>query len=148
MKKIAQMIKASTSFSAFTGAGISTDCGIPDQRSGPETCLKIGQGTSFSNFPKPQASNKYKDVIKPSLAHMALVELINKNLLSNIISQNIDGLHIASGVHPDKLFELSGNQNIEECKTCGKRIYRDFCVRKASNAPKNHATDRQCTGEC
>jgi mono-ADP-ribosyltransferase sirtuin 6 len=56
----------------------------------------------------------------PSKCHMSLVELMNKGFLKHIISQNIDGLHLKSGIEEEKISELHGNQNIEICEKCKK----------------------------
>ena len=60
-----------------------------------------------------------------------------------IVSQNVDGLHRKSGIHPDKLAELHGNTNLELCLKCGKEHMRDFKVRCAKGAHK-HQTGRKC----
>jgi NAD-dependent SIR2 family protein deacetylase len=61
----------------------------------------------------------------PSLTHMALVELSNKDRLKYVISQNVDGLHRKSGIPPEKMAELHGNSNLEKCIKCGKEYMRD-----------------------
>jgi NAD-dependent SIR2 family protein deacetylase len=87
----------------------------------------------------------------PSKTHMALVELQKRNLLKFIISQNVDGLHRRSGIPSDKIAELHGNTNLEQCKKCGKKYLRDFRTRNAM-AVHDHATgrfcdDKKCNGE-
>ena len=62
---------------------------------------------------------------------MAMVELANRNKLRHVISQNVDGLHLKSGIHPEKLSELHGNINLEVCMTCKRKHMRDFRVRTA-----------------
>ena len=61
-----------------------------------------------------------------------------------LISQNVDGLHLRSGVDPKKISELHGNTNLEICVKCGSRYLRDFRTREASHA-KDHRTSRICT---
>ena len=82
-------------------------------------------------------------VAVPSVTHMAMVELQNREHLQMIISQNVDGLHRKSGIHPDKLAELHGNTNLELCTTCETEQMRDFKVRAAKAAMK-HLTGRKC----
>lgn len=79
----------------------------------------------------------------PTKAHMALVELMNQGYLKHIISQNTDGLHRKSGVPADKISEVHGNRNKEECKKCGYEYMRDFGVRCAKGT-KEHKTGRNC----
>jgi NAD-dependent SIR2 family protein deacetylase len=109
------MILASEHFVAFTGAGISTASGIPDYRSGANTILPTGpgcwetaaniakakkNGTLMKNPPKINFRTAIQKAY-PSKCHMALVELMNKGFLKHIISQNIDGLHLKSGIPVD-----------------------------------------------
>ena len=158
---LAEMIVTSQHMVAFTGAGISTASGIPDYRSGMNTCLPTGPGCWETAANK----QKYKDGMKkrgrslppaqtrsfnvtigqakPSLTHMALVELMNQDHLKCVVSQNIDGLHRKSGIDPDKLAELHGNTNLELCTKCGGEQMRDFRVRCAAKATA-HQTGRIC----
>ena len=99
---------------AFTGAGISTSCGIPDYRSGIQTVLKTGPGTWEKQAQnvgfKP---NKNKIPITnavPSVTHMALVALAEAGHLKYLVSQNTDGLHLRSGFNPSLISELHGNR--------------------------------------
>ena len=74
---------------------------------------------------------------------MALKELIDRDILKCIISQNIDGLHRKSGVPSDKIFELHGNSNLEKCEKCNKDYLRDFNVREGKKFD-DHRTNRVC----
>ena len=74
---------------------------------------------------------------------MALVELMNRDKLNHIISQNIDGLHRKSGIPKDKITEVHGNTNLEICAKCGKDYMRDFRTRTA-NKNTEHKTGRKC----
>lgn len=67
----------------------------------------------------------------PTKAHMSMVELMNKGYLKHVISQNTDGLHRKSGIPADKISEVHGNTNKEECMKCGKEYMRDFRTRTA-----------------
>ncbi len=58
------------------------------------------------------------------------MELQNRGVLKYLVSQNCDGLHKRSGIHPDRISELHGNSNIELCETCGKSYLRDFHARR------------------
>ena len=74
---------------------------------------------------------------------MALKELIDRDILKFIISQNIDGLHRRSGIHADKLAELHGNTNLEICVKCKRHHMRDYNVRTGKQA-RPHMTGRIC----
>ncbi|CAF0869400.1 unnamed protein product [Rotaria sordida] len=79
----------------------------------------------------------------PSVTHMALVELARQNLLHFIVSQNIDGLHLRSGLPSPLIAELHGNSNLEICKKCQTKYLRDFRTRTAAKA-HDHQTTRKC----
>lgn len=114
---------------AFTGAGISTESGIPDYRS---------QGGIWDEF-KPvyfddfmhrkdarieywqQKAAMYDDLQKadPNAAHLALADLYHQGRLAAVITQNIDGLHQESGISADDVIELHGNTRRVRCMSCG-----------------------------
>ena len=100
-----------------TGAGISTSCGIPDFR-GPK-----GVWTLEKQGIKPKIDIKFENAI-PSTTHRALKILLDKGYIKYIVSQNIDGLHLRSGVARHHLAELHGNMFIEECEKCKKQFIR------------------------
>ena len=72
---------------------------------------------------------------------MAMVELMNRDILKGIVSQNIDGLHRRSGINPGQLSELHGNNNLEICVKCNREHMRDFNTRVDN---KKHMTGRIC----
>jgi NAD-dependent SIR2 family protein deacetylase len=127
----------------FTGAGISTACGIPDFR-GPNGVwtlrnLNGGGGNGGSNGPaapaRPSSSSSAPPPAavsfthaKPSLAHMALVRLHSAGLLSLVVSQNVDGLHLRSGLPRQALAELHGASFAERCEKCGAEWVRDAAM--------------------
>ncbi|XAR68250.1 hypothetical protein NMG60_11003319 [Bertholletia excelsa] len=120
IERLALMIQKSKHLVAFTGAGISTSCGIPDFR-GPKgvwTLQREGKGVPEASLPFHRAM--------PSLTHMALVELEKAGILKFVISQNVDSLHLRSGIPRDKLAELHGNSFREVCPKCGVEYLRDF----------------------
>ncbi|KAM7277649.1 hypothetical protein ACFE04_004783 [Oxalis oulophora] len=122
IEKLATMIKESKHLVVFTGAGISTSCGIPDFR-GPKgiwTLQREGKALPEASLPFHRAM--------PSITHMALVELEKAGILKFLISQNIDGLHWRSGIPREKLSELHGNSFMECCSSCGAEYLRDFEV--------------------
>ncbi|KAJ7960935.1 NAD-dependent protein deacetylase SRT1 [Quillaja saponaria] len=122
IERIAMMIKKSKHLVVFTGAGISTSCGIPDFR-GPKGIWTLQrEGKAL-----PEASLPFHRAV-PSLTHMALVALENAGILKFVISQNVDGLHLRSGIPREKLAELHGNSFMETCLSCGTEYFRDFEV--------------------
>ncbi|MQM05005.1 hypothetical protein Taro_037814, partial [Colocasia esculenta] len=120
IEELAILIKKSKHLVAFTGAGISTSCGIPDFR-GPKgiwTLQRAGKSLPEASLPFHRAM--------PSLTHMALVELERAGILKFLISQNVDSLHLRSGIPREKLAELHGNSFRELCPSCGLEYVRDF----------------------
>ncbi|KAL5794335.1 hypothetical protein ACOSP7_002929 [Xanthoceras sorbifolium] len=120
IEEVAAIIKESKHLVAFTGAGISTSCGIPDFR-GPKGVWTLqSEGKDV-----PEASVPFHCAM-PSITHMALVELEKAGILKFVISQNVDSLHLRSGIPREKLAELHGNSFSENCQSCGVEYLRDF----------------------
>ncbi|MDB5593261.1 MAG: Silent information regulator protein Sir2 [Hyphomicrobiales bacterium] len=116
---------------AFTGAGISTECGVPDFRS-PDSAWRRNKPIPFADFlaredmrleawrRKFAMDDLYADA-KPGRGHAALQRLAANGPLSAVITQNIDGLHQQSGIAEDKVIELHGNGTFARCLECGSR---------------------------
>ncbi|KAI3848756.1 hypothetical protein MKW98_012467 [Papaver atlanticum] len=137
IEELATIIKHSKHLVAFTGAGISTSCGIPDFR-GPKgvwTLQRDGKSIPEASLPFDRAT--------PSFTHMALVELEKAGILKFLISQNVDSLHLRSGIPRDKLSELHGNSFRELCPSCGVEYVRDFEVETIGMKE----TSRRCSDE-
>ena len=129
--ELARMIADCSDAVAFTGAGISTECGIPDFRS-PDSAWKRHPPVPFAEFMRSAEAraetwrrkfamdDSYAGA-KPGRGHRALARLASDGVLSAIITQNIDGLHEASGVPRDRIIELHGNGTYAACLDCGSR---------------------------
>ena len=122
VKELAILVRAARKIVAFTGAGISTSCGIPDFRgpSGIWTLQRAGKP-----LPKPKVSFA---LAKPSFTHGALASLMKypTGKLAYVVSQNVDGLHLRSGIPRHRLAELHGNSFAERCPQCRREYIRDF----------------------
>ena len=94
----------------FTGAGISTESGLHDFR-GPNG-IWTRQAKGLTTKPRPF------DSAEPNTGHMAIVELQELGKLDFLISQNVDNLHLKSGIRPDVLAELHGNVTKLRCTHC------------------------------
>ena len=116
-------------FVALTGAGCSTESGIPDYR-GPETRRRARnpiQGREFSRSAEIRQRYWARAVIgwerfsraQPNPAHRALARLEHGGLLEGLITQNVDGLHQAAGHADDKVLELHGTLAEVACLACG-----------------------------
>ena len=115
----------------LTGAGISTDSGVPDFRSPGGLWSKM-QPIEFQDFVTDEECRledwrrrfQMAEIFakaQPNAAHLALARLARHGLLSLLITQNIDGLHQRAGVPEDRLVELHGNSTYASCLNCGKR---------------------------
>ena len=116
---------------AFTGAGISTESGIPDYR-GPGGVWERNAIPTLEGFRgDPAVRRAYWDgrrerypamlAVAPNAGHRALVELDRAGRLQAIITQNIDGLHQKAGSNPDRVIELHGSTHTVRCLDCGRR---------------------------
>ena len=116
--KIADLIINSTHLVIFTGAGVSTESGLADYR-GPD-----GVWTRRDKGLKPKPSPSVEQV-KPNKAHIAIAELQNLGFLKFLISQNVDNLHLMSGINPEIIAELHGNYALMKCLECDLRISKE-----------------------
>ena len=115
----------------FTGAGISTESGIPDFRS-PGGIWSRASPIDFRTFLASEEARREtwrrkleidRDMSRavPNRGHLAVAELVRRGGVLCVITQNIDGLHQASGVPEDALIELHGNGTYARCLSCRKR---------------------------
>lgn len=112
--QLIQIIKDANYLVVLTGAGISTESGLPDYR-GPQ-----GVWTRKEKGLEPLPTPPIVDV-QPNKGHMALVKLFEMGKLKFLISQNVDNLHLKSGIPYDHLVELHGNHNLLKCMSCDRR---------------------------
>jgi NAD-dependent deacetylase len=116
---------------ALTGAGISTESGIPDFRS-PGSPWLTSPPVSYRDFiHKPEARRHYWQgrrnlspqvaTARPNAAHLALADLERRKMLLGIITQNFDGLHQDAGNQAEHVIELHGTSRAAACTLCGAR---------------------------
>jgi NAD-dependent deacetylase len=130
-ENLMKLLAASRRGVAFTGAGISTESGIPDFRS-PGGLWTNNQPIPFDQFVasremrneawrrKFALEEKFR-AAKPGRGHRALARLVERGKLSAVITQNIDNLHQDSGVPAEKVIELHGNGTYAVCLACAAR---------------------------
>jgi NAD-dependent deacetylase len=117
----------------LTGAGISTDSGIPDFR-GPEgrwtkdpAAEKAAQISNYLEDPEVRVrawrarADPPTVEVQPNAGHRALVDLERTGRLHTLITQNIDGLHVAAGSDPTRVIEVHGTMREYACLSCGAR---------------------------
>jgi NAD-dependent deacetylase len=131
---LADLVRDARRIVAFTGAGVSTESGIPDFRS-PGGVWDKNKPIDFKEFLRdPEARretwrrglNTYPVVAaaEPNGAHHALVELERRGKLSAVVTQNIDGLHLKAGHAAERVIELHGNAHGVRCLDCDARSPR------------------------
>jgi NAD-dependent deacetylase len=112
IRTLAQLLYESRYPVVFTGAGISTESGLPDFR-GPD-----GVWTRRDKGLPPRPMQKPWDKVSPNSGHYAIVELQKLDKLKFLISQNVDNLHLKSGIRPELIAELHGNMTKLLCHRC------------------------------
>src|SRR5438876_402066 len=129
--ELGRLIKQARRAVAFTGAGISTESGIPDFRSPGGIWTKY-QPIYFDDFMSSEdmrreswrrkfATDEVMLKAEPNAGHRALARLVEQGRMTSIITQNVDGLHQRSGVPATKVIELHGNATYASCLDCGHR---------------------------
>ena len=126
---------------AFTGAGISTDSGVPDFR-GPE-----GVWTRRDAGLPPPRWRVPPGRVGPNASHLALVELQRLGKLRFLITQNTDNLHRRSGVRPELLAELHGNGQLVRCLNCDRQYTRQEAVWDVARWGPGYRTQRPVPGQ-
>lgn len=139
--EFARRLRVSQSVVFFTGAGISTESGVPDFRSPGGVWTKY-QPVLFQDFLASEsarvqhwrlkkATYELFKTVKPNLAHYAICDFEARGQLLGLITQNIDGLHTIAGTSDEKLVELHGTDRLVTCLNCGKgyqptEVYEDL----------------------
>jgi NAD-dependent deacetylase len=155
VERLSELIAGSRRAVGFTGAGISTESGIPDFRS-PGGLWTQNRPIPFDEFVASQEARNeawrrkfaMEDTFraaKPTRGHRALARLVAVGKMSAIITQNIDNLHQTSGVPNDKVIELHGNGTYATCVDCAVR-YEIEWVREQFTGSGGIAPHCQCGG--
>lgn len=129
--RLAEMIAAARDVVVFTGAGISTESGIPDFRS-PGGVWSRMSPIYFQDFVRSEEKRREAWTRtfsgragwtgrEPNAGHRAVARLVEQGKVSVVITQNVDDLHRVSGVPPEQIIELHGNATYAGCLECGLR---------------------------
>ncbi len=151
LTQVAQWIVNAKKAVIFTGAGLSTESGIPDFRSPGGVWDKYNpEDFYFQNFLANEASReKYWQMAtemwepikkaRPNPAHLAIAEFEKLGKLDCLITQNIDGLHFKAGNSEEKVLQLHGTAIFVSCLSCKKRYDREAIqerIKKGQRAPR------------
>ena len=147
LRPVKQWLDEAQRVVALTGAGISTDSGIPDFR-GPQGVWTLNpKAKKMSDIRYYVADPEVRRLswqsrlahpawtAEPNAGHQALVTLEQRGKLHALITQNIDGLHQRAGMSPDRVIEVHGTLHQVVCLSCGWR------------GPMQETLDRVCAGE-
>jgi NAD-dependent deacetylase len=125
-----EMVHEARLVAGFTGAGISTESGVPDFRS-PNSPWMRNKPIPFDVFLESEEARReawrrkftmddlYRDAV-PSQGHLGIAALVSTGRMPAVITQNIDGLHQASGLAENQVIELHGNGTYAKCLGCGR----------------------------
>ena len=141
IKSIAGWILEAGHVVAFTGAGISTDSGIPDFRGPDGVWTRRDAGLTPPRWRVPPGQ------VRPNASHLALVELERIGLLQFLITQNTDNLHRRSGIPPELLAELHGNGQLMRCLACDQLHTKDEVGWDADKWGPGYRTQRPVRGQ-
>ena len=147
LDEIAAWLRAARSVVVLTGAGMSTESGIPDFR-GPQgvwtkdpKAEKLSNIHHYMNDPEVRVASWQARLVhpawvaKPNAGHLALAELERRGRLDTLVTQNVDGLHQKGGSSPEAVIEIHGTVREVVCMSCDER------------APMERALDRVRAGE-
>ncbi|MCC6920935.1 MAG: Sir2 family NAD-dependent protein deacetylase [Alphaproteobacteria bacterium] len=137
--KLRELLAESRRAMVFTGAGISTESGIPDFRS-PSGLWTRMKPIQFQDFVRSREIRREawtrrfegEDTIakaEPNAGHRAIARLVVTGKVSLVVTQNIDGLHQQGGVPEDKVVEVHGTTRYCKCLSCGLRYENDVVKR-------------------
>jgi NAD-dependent deacetylase len=138
---LGRIIDAATKIVCFTGAGISTESGIPDFRSPGTGLWTKMKPTQFQDFvgsdevrqqswrARFESTDDTWAKAEPNKGHLALARMVETGQCLGVITQNVDNLHQNSGIPDDKVVELHGNNSYAKCLECHTRY--EFAELKA-----------------
>lgn len=148
---VREWVLASTRAVAFTGAGISTESGIPDFRSpsGLWTQMKpidfhdyvASEAVRVEAWKRKMSLGQTIEKAQPNRGHKAVADLVQQGRVASVITQNVDNLHQNSGVPSTQIIELHGNATYAKCLDCELHydfdaIYAQFEATGCTAAPK------------
>ena len=132
IQQLVGLIRSSRRAVIFTGAGMSTESGIPDFRSPGGIWTKM-MPVEFQDYVRDPEARRVSwqrrfemedtwNAVQPNDGHRAVAELVAQGRVSHVITQNIDALHQAAGVPDGQVIELHGNTRYAKCLDCGRRV--------------------------
>jgi NAD-dependent deacetylase len=153
-EKLAEMV-AGGGVAVLTGAGISTESGIPDYR-GPDGAEVRRAPMTYQTFTGDAAARRrywarshvgWRTIARaaPNAGHQAVAELQRRGLLTGMITQNVDGLHQAAGSSRERVVEVHGTWREVNCLSCGERAPMERALARV-RAGEDDPPCRTCGG--
>jgi NAD-dependent deacetylase len=155
------LVASSSRIVVLTGAGISTDSGIPDFRGPNGVWTKNPEAEKLATLQAYMADPSVRQrswrsrlesptwQAEPNAGHRALVELERRGTLHTLVTQNVDGLHQAAGTGPDRIVEIHGTMREAVCLSCGARTpMDDILVRVGAGEDDPACTEATPSGTC
>src|SRR5262249_5996773 len=154
--RLQELVHAAGSIAPFTGAGISTECGIPDFRS-PGGLWTKNRPIPFDEFISSQEARNESwrrrfameaqfAGARPGRGHRAIASLYRAGKVRAVVTQNIDNLHQASGIAATDVVELHGNTTYAACLDCAKRYELSWVREKFTSAGGRAPNCPECDG--
>jgi NAD-dependent deacetylase len=151
-----ELVDGARVIAPFTGAGISTECGIPDFRS-PGGLWTKNKPIPFDEFLASQdmrneawrrrfAMDAHFSAALPGRGHLALASFYRTGKAPAVITQNIDNLHQSSGISADHVIELHGNNSYALCLGCAKRFELPWVRQQFTDANERAPDCPECGG--
>lgn len=152
---LAALLASSRRIAGFTGAGLSTECGVPDFRSPgspwmvnkpiPYAAYVASEEARLEAWRRKFTMDDHYAGARPGRGHAAFARLVASGVMPAVITQNIDGLHQASGIADGSVIELHGNGTYAKCLSCGARHELGF-VRPVFEATGRPPVCETCGG--
>ena len=156
IRKLRDLVEGAGTVVPFTGAGISTECGIPDFRS-PGGLWTKNRPIPFDEFLASQemrneawrrrfAMDGHFSAAVPGRGHLALASFYRTGKAPAVITQNIDNLHQSSGISAEHVIELHGNNSYALCLDCAKRFELSWVRQQFTDANERAPDCPDCGG--
>ena len=155
LQQFATRLRAAEAIVFFTGAGISTESGVPDFRSPGGVWTKYqpvlfqdflaSESARVQHWQLKKATYELFKTVNPNLARHAICEYERRGQMLGLITQNIDGLHKLAGSSEERMVELHGTDRLVTCLSCGKE-YQPRDVYENLTEPFTAPTCDDCGG--
>ena len=153
--QLAELINSATNMVILTGAGISTESGVPDFRS-PGGLWEQFRIVEYGEYIESEGARQEDwhrrffmadqiGTVEPNIGHKTIAKWLSSGPASCLITQNVDGLHLRGGAEPGKIIEIHGNATTASCISCKAYHSIDLC-RELFEATNQSPKCQSCGG--